>query len=318
MAGSLTYQQAGVDTRKAAALVGDIKSHIGSCTKSMTATLAAILIDEGRLKWKTRIPEVFPDLKVHPGYLNATIEHLLTNTAGVPGNIDSDLWTASWKRTGSDREQRLQLTKGLLAKPPAYRPGEDQVYSNAGFSIAGAMMEKIMDKPFERLLTERLFEPLEMTSAGFRAPASVGSIDQPYGHKRGLTGTKPINPEPKGDNPPAISPAGAVHCSVGDFAKYALFHLGKTSSGILPNESLAKLHKPVPNREYGYGWGMANPDWAGGQAITHSGSNTMFYAVIWIAPSRDFAALAMCNYGDREGFEKCDEAIGHLVKEHLR
>jgi hypothetical protein len=43
----------------------------------------------------------------------------------------------------------------------------------------------------------------------------------------------------------------------------------------------------------------------------------MFYAVIWLAPEKKFGAVAMCNYGGREGFEKCDEAIGHLIKRHL-
>ena len=55
-----------------------------------------------------------------------------------------------------------------------------------------------------------------------------------------------------------------------------------------------------------------------GKALSHSGSNTMFYAVIWIAPERDFAAIAICNYGGNEGFQKCDELIGYLIKKHLK
>ena len=62
---------------------------------------------------------------------------------------------------------------------------------------------------------------------------------------------------------------------------------------------------------------VAERPWAGGKAITHTGSNTMFHAVVWIAPNRDFAAVAMCNYGEQEGFRKCDEAIALLIKKHL-
>jgi hypothetical protein len=58
-------------------------------------------------------------------------------------------------------------------------------------------------------------------------------------------------------------------------------------------------------------------EWAGGKAWTHTGSNTLFYSVIWIAPGRKFAAVALCNYGGEEGFAKCDEAIAFLIKKHL-
>jgi len=294
------------------------KFHIGSCTKSMTATLGAMLIEDGKLQWNTKIAEVFPDLDIHEDYKNVTFDQLVTNTAGVPGDIQPDLWSALWKREGSERAQRLQLVKGILREPPAYKPSSDQVYSNAGFSIAGAMLEAIMDKPYEQLLAERLFHPLGMTSAGFRAPASNGSVDQPYGHTKSFFMVSPVDAEPKGDNPPAIAPAGAVHCSVKDFARYALLHLGRSDKGILTKKSLATLHESIQGRDYGRGWVVTNRPWAKGRALTHAGSNTMFYAVIWIAPERDFAAVAMCNYGDKEGFAKCDEAIGYLIKRHLK
>lgn len=294
------------------------KFHIGSCTKSMTVTLGAMLIEDGRLQWNTKISEVFPDLDIHEDYENVTFDQLVTNTAGVPGDIHPDLWAALWERVGSERAQRLQLVQGILREPPAYKPGSDQIYSNASFSIAGAMIEAITDRSYEDLLTERLFNPLAMTSGGFRAPASNGHVDQPYGHTKVFFTVSPAEPEPKGDNPPAIAPAGAVHCSVVDFAKYALLHLGRADQGILTKESLATLHEPVQGRDYGRGWVVTNRNWAKGKALTHSGSNTMFYAVIWIAPERDFAALAMCNYGDKEGFTKCDEAISYLIERHLK
>ena len=294
------------------------KFHIGSCTKSMTATLGAMFIEEGKLKWNTKISEVLPAMKIHDGYRDATFEQLVTNTAGVPGQIGPGLWSALWKRKGSPRDQRLQLAEGILSHPPSYKPGTDQVYSNAGFAIAGAMLEVIMDKPYEELLSERLFKPLQMTSAGFRAPATLGKVDQPYGHTNSFLMVRPVDPEPKGDNPPAIAPAGAVHCSVTDLAKYATFHLGQTGDGILSKESLARLHKPIEGRDYGRGWGVTTRNWAKGKALTHTGTNTMFYSVIWIAPERDFAAVAMCNIGGKEGFAKCDEAVGYLVVKHLK
>lgn len=294
------------------------KFHLGSCTKSMTATLGAMLIEDGKLQWSTKVSEVFPDLSIHEDYRNVTFEQLVTNTAGVPGDIESGLWSALWKREGNERAQRLQLVEGILREPPAYKPGSDQIYSNAGFSIAGAMLETMMDEPYEDLLAERLFVPLGMINAGFRAPASNGKVDQPYGHTKSLLRVVPIDPDPKGDNPPAIAPAGAVHCSVLDFAKYAMLHLGRADESILSEASLAKLHQPIEGRDYGRGWTVTDRDWARGKALSHAGSNTMFFAVIWIAPERDFAAVAMCNYAEKEGARKCDEAISHLIEKHLK
>lgn len=293
------------------------KYHIGSCTKSMTAVLAAMLVEQGKLKWDTTISDVFSDIDVHQGYQDVALRQLLTNTGGVSGDIEPKLWAELWKAKGSPTAQRLQLVTGILSKPPSYQPGTKFEYSNSGFSVAGAMLEKVTNEAYEDLLTRMLFVPLAMNSAGFRAPASKGLIDQPYGHTKKIFRVKPVEPEPAGDNPAAIAPAGAVHCSVIDFAKYAQFHLGTIGDDLVSKESRNILHTAPEGREYSMGWGVTDRDWAGGRALTHAGSNTTFYTVIWIAPKKRFAAVAMCNYGGKEGFLKCDQVVAHLISKHL-
>jgi CubicO group peptidase (beta-lactamase class C family) len=157
----------------------DDKYHIGSCTKSMTATLGAILIESGRLTWETTISEVFPHVALHEDYRKVTFRQLVTNTSGTPDDIEPGLWSRLFERKGTEREQRRQLVEAILTQPPAYAPGSKQVYSNAGFAIAGAMLETLMDQPYEQLLAERVLKPLGLQSAGFRAPATVGKVDQP-------------------------------------------------------------------------------------------------------------------------------------------
>ena len=68
--------------------------HIGSCTKSMTATVAATLIEEGRLHWDTKIAEVFPELrdKMDSRYRAVTLEQLLTHRGGVPTEPPAAAW----------------------------------------------------------------------------------------------------------------------------------------------------------------------------------------------------------------------------------
>lgn len=291
----------------------DDKFHLGSCTKSMTATLAAILVQEGKISWDSTPAEIFKEFPIHEDFGKATLRQLLSNTGGCPGDIHPYLWNQLWLAQGSPAQQRLKMARGILGNAPAYPPGSRYEYSNAGFSIAGAMLETAAGVPYETLLAEKLFNPLGMDSAGFRAPATPGKIDQPYGHDPG-----PVEPEPKGDNPRAIAPAGAVHCSVVDWAKYARFHLGSGPSALLPKDALEFLHTPVSTQpRCALGWMLVERPWAGGTALTHAGSNTTFYSVIWLAPAKNFAVAALCNTGEEDGFKACDEAIGLMIRKYL-
>lgn len=291
--------------------------HIGSCTKSMTAVLAARLVEAGLLSWNTTLATVFPEVAIHPGFREVTLRQLLSNSGGTPGDIEAGLWKKLWAAEGTAREQRMQLVRGILSQKPAYPAGSRQLYSNAGFAIAGAIIESMIDRPYEDLLRKMLFSPLGMATAGFRAPATNGKIDQPYGHHFVDGQLVPVDPEPRGDNPRAIIPAGGVHCSVIDLARYARFHLGQAETPILAPKSREELHRPEPGRDYALGWMVTERSWADGRTLTHTGSNTMFFAVIWLAPEKNFAAVAMGNCGGEKAFQTCDQAIALLVEKHL-
>ena len=270
----------------------DDKFHLGSVTKSMTATVAAMLVEQGKISWTTTIGEAFPELKseIHPDYLGVTLEQLLSHRSGAPGDAPADLWRKAWEATGTAAEQRMAFIKGILARKPEAKPGTKFIYSNQGYTIAGVMLEKATGKTWEDLLRSRLFEPLGMTTAGFGAPASVGKVDQPWGHtKKIFSDSEPVPPGPGADNPLAISPAGAVHCSVGDLAKYAAFHMAgeRGESKLLTAASFKKLHTIVAgNEDYALGWMVLKRSWANGRALMHNGSNTMFYVVVWMAPEK--------------------------------
>lgn len=203
----------------------------------------------------------------------------------------------------------MQLVKGVLEGPPAYEPGSRNVYSNAGFSIAGAMLEELLDQSYEELMVEKLFEPLGMESAGFRAPSKNRKVDQPYGHMMEGEKVVPIDPEPRGDNPAAIAPAGAVHCSVGDYAKYALMHLG-SGKQLVTKETLDLLHAAPKGEDYAKGWFVMRNG-----VLAHEGSNTMFHSIIVLSPKNQFGVVALCNFGGDEGSEKCNEAVELMMAE---
>lgn len=285
------------------------KMHLGSNTKAMTATLIAMLVDAGKLSWRSRISDVFPDVapELHPAFRAVTLSHLLTHRAGLPHDVP---W---WNLAGeTTTEKRLSILTSFLSSAPINRPGSTYVYSNVGYLVAALMAEAVTAQSWETLMTERLFGPLEMTSAGFGSPAQSGMVDQPWGHRTSGNDIQPSNR----DNPPVLGPAATVHCSVPDWAKFASLHLGgeRSRSRLLRPETFRTLHTPPPGFDYAGGWMVGDRSWANGRVLTHNGSNRFFFSSIWLAPARDIAILVATNEGDESTQAACDQAIEQLVR----
>jgi CubicO group peptidase (beta-lactamase class C family) len=299
--------------------------HIGSCTKAMTATLAAMLIEEGRISWTTRLAEEFPEMAavMRPEWQAVTVEHLLAHRAGFPGPEQS------WPKgksfldmhdlPGDPREQRRAYVDLFLRQEPVGKPGERYVYSNAGYAVLGALLERVTDTPWEALITRRLFRPLGMTTAGFGAPGTPGKVDQPWGHRREARHVVPVESGRLSDNPPVIAPGGRVHCSLGDWAKFVAYHAreGQGTPPLLHPETVKRLHTPPLGGEYAAGWLVTERAWGGGKVLTHAGSNTMNFAVAWVAPLKRFAVLIATNIGGDEAAKACDEAAAGLIGRFL-
>jgi CubicO group peptidase (beta-lactamase class C family) len=268
--------------------------HIGSCTKAMTATLAAVLIEAGKLRWDTTIAEVFPEFKgkMDKRYEGVTVEQLLTHVGGVPGRAPLLGTLAAMAEEGTPTRQRSELAQAVLRQAPAVAPGSKFLYSNQGYVIVGAMLEKVTGAPWEALMTERLFKPLRMSSAGFGPPGTPGKVDQPWGHSRFLGSVKPTQVD---NLPPAFGPAGLVHCSLDDLARFAMLHLQEGSGGgLLQPKTLSRLHTPPAGRDYACGWGRGhNP--AAGRVLTHAGSNGDWYVFVWLAPEKAAAVIVGTN-----------------------
>jgi len=309
---------AGVRTRgKGDKIAKADRFHIGSDTKAMTAMLCGILVDEGKLKWNQTLGETFPELKksMHPQYQSVTLEQLLTHRAGAPGDLTKDaLWAKLWQYKGTPTGARRLLMLGVTSNAPEAAPGTKYIYSNAGVSIAGYMAEKVTGKSWEDLMREKIFRPLGMTTAGFGAPGTRAKNDQPRGHKPDGT---PVEPGPGADNPVAIGPAGIVHLSIEDWAKFAAANLPSAKTKLVKPQTLEKLHTPAPgDPPYAMGWMISNNQpWAGGPALTHAGSNTMWFAVAWLAPGKDFAVLVACNQANGEA---CNDACLALIADHFK
>jgi len=288
---------------------------IGSCTKSMTATLAAALVEGGVLSWDTTVGEALGDLEPHEDFRPVTLKQLLRHRGGLPGRLSLSLRRKAFGGAGGPREGRRHYASVVLERAPEYVPGEKHLYSNAGYIVAGAVLEAAAGRSWESLMEARLFAPLRMAGAGFGAPNALGAEAQPWGH---LPGGKPVPPGPASESPVETAPSGGVHASVIDLAKYVRMHLRRRGPVLKQLETFDTLHSVAGRgRGYAMGWVVVRRPWSEGEVLTHAGSNTMFYSVLWLAPAEEFGAVIVTNIGVTGGREACDAAASALVRRYL-
>lgn len=300
--------------------------HMGSCTKAMTGSLIGLLVEQGKLRWETPLIEYFPEWKdtMHSDYRAVTLTHLLSHRAGCPSMTAgfapvSSMEVLQLRMTKSPVEQRRRVAEVVLTQAPVNKPGEKQEYSNAGFTIAGAIAERVMGESYEDLLTRMVFQPLGMKTAGFGPMGEPGRIDAPWQHRMDGDTIVPIEPGPLSDNPPFITPAGRAHCSMADWAKYiqCVLAAARGEDGLLAPACVRQLKEPPFGDNYALGWGIHDRPWAGGKALSHAGSNNMNYSVVWMAPARNFAVLAATNRGGKGAPEGLDKLCGMMIQKFL-
>ncbi|MEO1129263.1 MAG: serine hydrolase domain-containing protein [Planctomycetota bacterium] len=305
---------------KPEAFTPDDLVHIGSCTKAMTATLAAMLVEEGLLTWDSTIGDVLTTIRddIHAGYRDATLRQLLAHRAGMRTDQDTirQLWMRYAAMPADDVDARLEAVRLALMTEPAAAPGERFDYANLGYIVAASMMEQVTGTSWETLMRQRLFTPLGMESAGFGPPGDAATVSQPFGHRAMGTAHIPMPPGPFADNPAITGPAGNVHCSLVDWAKFALLHSrGAQGADGLPLEpaSFDTMHqafaRPGEPEGSGYalGWGVSN-DPEAGVVLQHAGSNTMWFAVVTVAVDKNAIVLTACNAGSDAAQQACAEA----------
>ena len=273
--------------------------HLGSMTKAMTATLAAVLVEDGLITWDSTPTDVWPELagNVHAGFRGATLRQFLSHTSGM--KRDDEYAPGSDRAAGTLIDKRRAWAEHLLQEAPQFAAGTFS-YSNVGYLVAGAMLETRGGSSWETLLTTRVFAPLGMVQSGFGAPGTPGMLDQPLGHWSQRTGFAPIDPGSSDANiPAALGPAGNAHSTLDDYARFMIAHLAGASGvpGLVSEESFATLHSEVaPNS--GLGWGVTPAlqtlDIAG---LTHTGSTGRWFSLVWLAPSLDMGLVIVANGG---------------------
>jgi CubicO group peptidase (beta-lactamase class C family) len=213
----------------------DDRFHLGSDTKAMTALLAAMLVEQGALRWDSTVGEVLPELVagMDAGLREVTLTQLLSHTSGVPPDNDAlvSLIKRSLGEDGNLNELRLWLLRELRDQPLVSKPGTTFAYATMNYVIAGVMIERVSGRTWEELVGERVFAPLGLRTAGLGCQASLGQVDAPLPHELVDGRTKPFLAGPNCDNPPILGPAGIAHMSVLDFARWAGWNAGEGRRG---------------------------------------------------------------------------------------
>jgi len=304
------YRKAGADE----AVNRNDPWHLGSNTKAMTALLVGRLAEQGRIDFNETVGDRLSEHvdKLHPDWKPVSYRELLTHCSGLPAN-PSQLTALRLSGAGRDEvADRLRASSRLLAKAPQTSPGSTFEYSNAGYVVVGAMLEAATGVSWNTLMSEEIFKPLGLDSAGFGAPGSPDRVDAPRGHRKGLLGgIKSVEPGPLADNPPFMAPAGRVYMNLDDYARFLGEYLaGLRGEGkLLSREGYAGLIEPGCGGDYAAGWGLGEDG-----SLVHEGSNTLWYARAVVWPEDDLAIAVVSN----DGRLQAQEAVFNELIETLQ
>jgi CubicO group peptidase (beta-lactamase class C family) len=206
--------------------------NVASCAKAITATVAAIAVEQGKIKWSTTIGETFPELDgtMLPAYSNVTLDTLLRHRSGLERWMSTNERWTKWHQenaTATATEKRWLFAVKALQTSPRFAPGTEAYYSNDAYLVAGSMLERGAGQPWENYVKELLFAPLELRTMRFGVPASSAPNAFVWGHESGFLGrTRAVAPSAgEYGDPPFGSPGGFLYCTVADLLRFVDFHI---------------------------------------------------------------------------------------------
>ena len=258
------------------------KWHLGSITKSMTATLASRIVESGRLSWDARIGDVLGSRcsEMLQAYRDVTLLHILSHRGGLPRDV-----TVAHDADGRSL-QRLDYVRAALRMPQVSSPGEQMLYSNVDYVVAGLMLETVTGQPWESLIADHVFSPLGIKSFGFGPPGLAGKLDQPQGHEPSRTGLKPTRFDNVSE---AMAPAGRVHMNLDDLLIYLEAHRDRPAT-FLSEPSWRTLHTPPFGGDYALGWSVSQSG-----VLSHGGTNQKWKAEVVVDPKSDLVCCSGAN-----------------------
>jgi CubicO group peptidase (beta-lactamase class C family) len=265
---------------------------IASISKTFAATMAMRLVEQGKLDLKAPVRQYLPDFRVADEAVSrdATVWNLLTHTGGWEGQI-------SGPERGEDTLRNFVAT-AMSTNMQVAPPSAAWSYNNAGFSVAGRVIETITGTSINRAVRDLVFTPLGLPHTGTTAGDFIVNRFA-AGHQY------------RGDGPPRLqrpfSPstsvtAGGVGLCITDLLAYARFHMGDGTAAngerVLSRASLERmrtpqLHKQSTDDDMGLGWHLRSIGPL--QAAAHGGTLAGHILLLEIVPERNFAIGILTN-----------------------
>jgi CubicO group peptidase (beta-lactamase class C family) len=274
---------------------------IGSASKAFTATLIAMYVDSGRMRWDAPATEYLPSLEMYDPYVarELTVRDLLTHRSGLARGDQM------WYATDFSRDEILRRVRFLR---PTWSMRSRYGYQNIMYLAAGQAVAKVGGTSWDDLVRDRIFTPLGMSESNTSTRALAGNANVATPHAD-IQDTLRVLPWHNIDN---IAPAGSINSSVHDMAKWVRFQLAQGKVGgksIVSASALAETHTPqmvVPLSNdakqinpfthlasYGMGWMLQ--DYRGREIRQHGGNIDGMSAYVAFLPEEKLGIVALTN-----------------------
>jgi CubicO group peptidase (beta-lactamase class C family) len=272
---------------------------IGSTSKQFTALLIMQLVNEGKLSENDSAG------KFLAGFKNGrvTIRQLLTHQSGIPNYTDNqdDLENIMEHRYTPD-----ELVYRFCSDSLEFEPGAGFNYTNSGFVVLAAIIEKVTGEKYAQVLADRIFIPLGMKGSYF-VSGDTANLAKAY------SGSQPENPYPVQN----VIGAGGITSSAGDLLRWAN---ALSANTLLPKDMTAELFKPRVawddwNAWYGYGWMIDRHlfDASKKHLIQyHPGIEFGFHDILLREPDKNVVVILLSNMGDFPRFDMTDLILNEL------
>lgn len=271
--------------------------HIGSNTKAMTAFIIAKYVEKGKLNWTTQFFDVFPEWKNNskPEYQNITIQDLLSHRARIQAfQGENDTLIPTFE--GTKQQKRESFGKFVLTLPPVDLDSMNHfTYSNAGYTLATLMIEKLTHKSWEQLV-EKVFNRDLKLKVKLSWPENQIAKDT-WGHSFENEKLTPI-PSNTDYILDYTEPAGDINITLPDYIKFIQLNLqglaGKNN--YLHAKTYQFIHKGMEN--YSLGWFNIYEN--GKELSTHFGTAGTYYTVVHIDRIKHIAYIIFTNAYNEE------------------
>lgn len=275
---------------------------LGSLTKTYTATALMRLVADGIVELNAPVRRYVPELRLADAQAAAemVVLNLLNHTAGLDWGLIVD--------TGEGADALATYVAKMAELKQVAPPGARASYSQAGYNLAGRIIEKVTGQPYERAIAALLLEPLGLAHSFFARDDIMTRRfvvgHNPAGGAAGPLAVARLWRRARGDNP-----GGGLVSSVADQIRWARVHLGNHGAGGaaggvpgLPAAVLQQMQEPTValrgstlGDAIGIGWFLREVD--GVQTVGHGGSANGQFADLLTVPARGFAVVALSNAG---------------------